>query len=118
MSRTISLLCKYGDLTFGWDESDDATVLPILQSLLDAQVRFLIVRKKKQHLVTKLTQAIDARNIVLPSEAWQRLIGSGLLALAGKLVGDTQVEVTSDLAKTPEQIAENDVYAVNPVGGG
>jgi hypothetical protein len=114
MARTVALLCSLGDMTIGWDATNDAAILPIIQKMIDSGVRFFIVKKKEQRVVTKLTQATDARKIVIPDASLQGLFASGLLTIGSILLAET----TGEIAETAGQVAENDTVAVNPAAGG
>jgi hypothetical protein len=114
MARTISLLCSLGDMTIAWQAENDATILPLLQQMIDKGVRFHILKKTKEIAVTKLTQAVDARKVVIPDESLQALFAQGLLAVGGLL----SMESTGEIAKTPEAVVENDTLAIQQVAGG
>ena len=116
MARTVSLLCSLGDITIGWEAANDASVLPIIQKMLDGGVRFFILKKTKPMEVTKITQPADARKIVIPDESLQSLFASGLLTIGGLML--TTEEATGEIARTVEQVAENDTIATQPAAGG
>lgn len=117
MARSISPMCRLGDLVLTWEAKDDATVGPLLQALLDQGVVFFIARKRKLHKVEKITQATNARNISLPTEAWNKLLGAGVLSLVAT-ASIASEETTGETADTPEAITENDTIAVTPPQGG
>lgn len=115
MARTISLLCSLGDFTLGWEPANDAAILPVIQKMIDNGVRFFIVKKKdKQVPVTKVTQAADSRKVTIPNESLQSLFAGGLLSI-GSLLIDT---IGPEIARTAEQVAENDTVATQKVAGG
>lgn len=118
MARTCSLLCSLGDITINWDSSNDAAVLPVIQKMIDSGVRFFILGKKsKRTQVVKVTQAADARKVVIPDASLQNLFAAGLLTV-GSLLANESVETTGEVAKTAEQVAENDTIATQRAGGG
>lgn len=114
MARTSSLLCSLGDITIGWKAENDAAVLPVIQKMIDNGVVFFIMRKTKQVPVEKITQAADARKVIIPDASLQSLFAGSLLTVTSLLMGET----TGEIAKTAEQVAENDTIATNPIGGG
>jgi len=114
MARTIAFVCSLGDLTVGWDATNDADMIPIIQKMLDSKIRFHITRKRKKVEVEKLTQALDARKITLPDESLQRLKMAGLLMVGAFMMGES----TGEIAETAEQVIENDTVATQPAGGG
>ena len=115
MSRTFSVLCSLGDISLKWDPENDDKVLPIIQKLLDKQVRFFVLKKKDKLIpVEKVSQTADVRKVVIPDESLQDLFADGLLTIGGLLLG----EPTGEIAKTPQQVAENDTVAVQPAAGG
>jgi hypothetical protein len=116
MARTVSLLCSLGDLTVKWDAANDPTVLPIIQKMIDSGVRFFILKKSKQVEVSKITQPADARKIVIPDQSLQSPCASGLLTIGGLMLSTE--ETTGEVARTAEQVAENDTVATQPAVGG
>jgi hypothetical protein len=110
-------MCRLGDLVLTWDAKDDATIEPLLQTLLDQGVVFFITRKRKLHRVEKITQATAARNISLPTAAWNRLLGAGAISLIAAAAIASE-ETTGETADTPAAIIENDTIGVTPPQGG
>jgi hypothetical protein len=116
MARTISLLCSLGDITIGWNATNDAAVLPVIQQMIDNGVRFFIVRKKdKQIAVTKVTQTADSRKVVIPDASLQTLFASGLLTIGSLLVAES---IGPEIARTAAEVADNDTVATQKVAGG
>jgi hypothetical protein len=101
-------------MTIAWEAENDATMLPVIQQMIDNKVRFHVLKKTKAIPVTKLTQASDARKVVIPDESLQALFAQGLLAVGSLL----SVQTTGEIAKTPEAVLENDTVAVRAVAGG
>lgn len=114
MARTIALLCSLGDITVSWEAKDDVTMAPIIQRLLDSKVRFHILRKRKTIMVEKATQAMDARKVILPDASLQQLFASGVLTVGALLMGET----TGEIAKTAQDVLENDTVATQAPAGG
>lgn len=114
MARTFSLICSLGDLTIQWAAKNDAAILPVIQQMIDTGVRFHIVRKTKEVQVKNISQAVDARKIVIPDASLQSLFASSLLTIGGLLVGET----TGEIAETAEEVAAHDTIVTRPVGGG
>lgn len=114
MARTIVLPCALGDITIGWEPENDAEMLPILQAMLDAKTRFHIIRKRKITPVTKITQAADTRKIVIPNAILQKLWREGIIGVGVSHVAES----IGKIAKTPQEVIEQDTLATSPMAGG
>jgi hypothetical protein len=114
MARTFSLLCATGDTTISWDPENDEKWLKIIQTMIDRKYRFFILRKSKKIEVTKVTQAADTRKVIIPDKTMESLFSDAVMTIGGLLMGET----TGEIAKTPEQVIENDTLVTAPVAGG
>lgn len=123
MPHTTLTWGGYGDVTVQWETQNNDTVLPNIQKMIDAGIRFFILGKKVPFVeapqidVTDITQIGKKRTIVIPDESLEALHKLGLVT-AGQVVLDSEVENTGTVAKTAEDVAANETVAVKPPSGG
>jgi hypothetical protein len=118
MARTIHLLNSLGHVTVHWDEQNDATVVPAIQSMLDRGYKFFILDADSDHVpVISIADVTETRRIVISDDSLQQLHDAGLLQVGGVIVDD-DIETTGELAKTVEAVTEHDTLVTQPASGG
>jgi antitoxin component of MazEF toxin-antitoxin module len=117
MARTIILpKGKYGDITIGWDESNNDKVLPILQEMIDQKWLFFILDPEGiKTPVTDVDQA-NTKSIVIPNDLLEQLHLSGILKVGARIEGD--LATTGEVARTAEVLATADAIVTPPASGG
>jgi hypothetical protein len=115
MARTMVFTCFLGDVTWGWEPKDDQYMLVWLQTLLDGKFKFHITKKNaKLREVTKVTQVADLRKVTFKDDEFLKLLVTGVLGTVPTRVGPS----TGEIARTPEEIIDNDTIVTQPVAGG
>lgn len=124
MARRIFLAFGgYGDVAVTWDEQNDDQVLPVIQDMLEKGVKFFILAQRMSGEGRDQGMTLDdvkvGRHIILPNDGLEQLRLSGLVA-AGKVEvsGDSHVGNTGEIAKTAQEVVENDTVATPPASGG
>ena len=119
--RTLSFLTGDGDTTYGWDSADDAWVLPMIQSKIDAGYVFWIVKRNPLREI-KLRMAEDARDtrsVIIRDGDARILFEQGRIGLLAQTVaGRTEEMVSERRARTAEEAVSHDTVAHRPMRGG
>jgi hypothetical protein len=115
MARTMHLMNSLGHLTVHWEEQNDESIHPVIQSMLDHGYRFFILKDAAEVQVSAISEITD-RRVIIPDNDLQQLCAAGLLAVGGEL--DEDAETTGDVAQTVEDVTAHDTVVTPPMRGG
>lgn len=119
MPRTMALLNETGDITIGWSEADDATMLPMIEEKLRQGYSFFIVKGEDEVRLKRVDQIGASRTVIMADKEAERLFAAGKVGLVEKAKGMVRGTVeTIRRATSAEDVVKNDTVAMRPFAGG
>jgi len=119
MSRTMILLNATGDITIGWSEADDASMIPMIEKKLREGYSFFIVQGEEQVRLQRVDQIGDARTVVMADRDAEQLFAAGKVGLVQKAqrVANRIID-TLRRSRNPAEIARENTVVMRPMAGG
>lgn len=113
---TTTFPCEVGDVTLGWEASNDEDVRTIIQKKLDEGFVFFIAPSDhpEQHLrVRKFEQIGDRRQVIIPDRDFHELFVEGKIVVVGQpITSDTARPVAGpERARTADAVMANNTVA-------
>ena len=119
--RTLAMMDESGHTSFGWDETDDAWVLPMIRAKMEAGYVFWIVRRNplREMRLERVEDLRDSRHVIIRDDSARELFEGGRIGLITDEDGDeADVAETVRRARTAREVVENDTVAHRPLRGG
>lgn len=118
-TRTMALMDATGHTSFGWDETDDTWVLPMIRAKMAEGYVFWIVRRNplREVQLERVEDLRDSRHVIIRDAAAQELFEQGRIGLVR---GDENEEDHEQVrrARTAEEAVANDTVGHRALRGG
>lgn len=117
--RIAQFMDDNGHTSLGWDEADDAWVLPMIRAKMEAGFVFWIVKRNPLREV-RLERVEDIgrggdRHVIIRDDASRQLFEQGRIGLVRDDLDDREVV---GRARTAEEVVANDTVAHRALQGG
>jgi hypothetical protein len=107
-----------GHTSFGWDETDDEWVIPMIRRKMAQGFVFWIVKRNplREIRLERVADIGDSRHVIIRDEAARTLFEQGRIALASD--DDENDVVRLHRAESAEEAASHDAVAHRRLAGG
>lgn len=118
---TLDIMDRQGHSSFGWDESEDEWVIPLIQKKMDEGFVFWIVKRNplREQQLMRVEDVREGRNVIIRDGDARTLFEQGRIALVSDehAHGEETVERIRTTTSAREA-ARNDTLAHRRPGGG